>query len=72
MLFRSSGFCTVTYDVNATGQVYNPEIKKCQPAGVFDRSALKAIMAFKYTSRIVDGVAVGTKGMEYRFEFGAP
>jgi len=42
---------------------------EAEPAGVFDKSALKAITRFKYKPHRVDGKAVSADGQQYLFRY---
>jgi len=49
------GWVLVRFTVTETGSVADPEILRSQPPGVFDRSAMRAVLKWKYQPQIVDG-----------------
>ena len=49
------GWVLVRFTVTETGSVADPEILRSQPPGVFDRSAKRAVLKWKYQPQIVDG-----------------
>lgn len=49
------GYVIVRFTVTETGSVADPEILRSQPPGVFDRSAMRAVLKWKYQPQIVDG-----------------
>ena len=51
------GWVTVEFTVSEMGDVVDPVIIEAEPAGIFDRAALKAVARFKYKPTIVDGQA---------------
>lgn len=63
------GYAIVGFSVNKAGTVFNPYIIESAPKNVFDRSALKGIMKFKYKARMVDGHPVETDGQQYQFTY---
>lgn len=65
----TEGYAIVGFSVDKSGSVINPYIIESEPGSVFDRSALKGIMKFKYKARTVDGRPVVTDGQQYRFTY---
>jgi len=65
----TEGFVVVGFSVSPAGEVFDAYIIESQPAGAFDRSALKAIKKFKYRARTVDGKPVSTSGQRYMFSY---
>lgn len=63
------GFVVVEFTVTETGTVINPSVVEAEPAGIFNRAALNAIMRFKYKPRIVRGEPVAIEGVRNRFTF---
>ena len=49
------GFVEMRFTVTETGAVADPEILRSQPPGVFDRSARRAVLKWKYQPQMVDG-----------------
>jgi protein TonB len=63
------GFVIVEFVVTKTGAVSQAIVVKAEPEGVFDRSALDAVVKFKYKPRVVDGVAMEVAGVQNRITF---
>jgi len=63
------GFVVVGFSVSEKGEVFDAHILEAEPAGVFERSALKAIRKFKYKARMVNGKPVSTNGQRYLFRY---
>jgi protein TonB len=49
------GWVLIRFTVTETGSVADPEILRSDPPGVFDRSAKRAVVKWKYQPQIVDG-----------------
>lgn len=62
------GYVVVQFDVLASGQVANVSIVDSSHR-VFEREAVRAASRFRYKPRVVDGIAIETKGIRYRFKF---
>lgn len=62
------GYATVRFDVDENGQVVNIEVIEVSHSG-FARPAVQAAERFKFRPRVVDGVAVATRGVVNRFRF---
>ena len=52
------GYVTLRFTVTETGSVADPVILRSDPPGVFDRSALRAVLKWKYQPQLVDGKPV--------------
>lgn len=63
------GFVLLEFTVDETGAVRSPRIIESQPAGVFDHSALNAVLRFKYKPRVLNGAAVQVDGVLHRLVF---
>lgn len=63
------GYVVVGFSVASSGAVYDAFIIEAEPKGAFERSALKAIMKFKYKPKVVDGKPVNTEGLRYQFTY---
>lgn len=62
------GHVIVQFDVDANGQVINPVILESSHR-MFEKSAIQAALAFRYKPRVVDGVALPTRGIRNLFTF---
>lgn len=49
------GYVILRFTVTETGAVEDPEVLRSQPPGVFDRSASRAVLRWKYQPQMVDG-----------------
>lgn len=65
---EKSGHCNFLFDVNKEGQVFNVRTISCSDV-VFEKPALKAIKAWRYSPKIINGEAVESKGIENKMSF---
>ena len=63
------GYCTVEFTVTTSGSVRDPIAIDCEPAGIFERASLKAVLKFKYEPILVDGEAVDAPGVRWTFNY---
>lgn len=63
------GYAVVGFSVDTSGAVYDAYIIESEPGNTFDRSALKAIMKFRYKAGMVNGKPIKTKGQRYMFSY---
>ena len=63
------GWVELQFDVDANGAVKNVRILKSKPRRVFDSSARRAVLKWKYRPKVVDGKAVVQKNLTTRFNF---
>ena len=61
-----TGYVIVQFDVTKEGTVENPVVIEAKPPSVFDRSALRAAVKFKYKPKILNGQAVRVRGVKNR------
>lgn len=62
-----TGHCIVEYTVTTSGATRDPVPVDCSPPGVFEESAVKAALRFKYRPRVVDGQPVEVTGVRNEF-----
>ena len=62
------GYAIVELTVTATGSVENVMVIESS-SSVFNSSAVKAALKFKYKPRVKDGIALEVKGVRYQFTF---
>ncbi len=63
------GVVTVSFTITKDGQVRDPVIVSSKPKNIFDKSALKAILKWKFKPKIVDGQPVerqATQEIEFK------
>lgn len=65
---EKSGHCNFRYDVNKEGRVFNIRTLNCSDS-IFEKSALKALKAWRYSPQISKGITVETKDLESRLSF---
>jgi protein TonB len=63
------GYVIVEFTVTKTGSVRDPFVVESDPANVFDRSAVRAALKFKYKPRMVDGEPVEVSGVQNMITF---
>lgn len=63
------GWVLLRFTVTETGSVIDPEVIDAEPAGIFDRAAMKAVQRFKYKPRVIDGQARVVTGVEHLITF---
>ncbi len=62
------GFVTVRFDVTPEGLASNVTVVESSHA-IFERAAVKAAHKFRFKPKVVDGTAVASTGVVYRFRF---
>jgi len=62
------GYVTVGFDVSPEGSVINVLVLDSSHA-MFEKAAIEAAYRFRFKSRVVDGIPVGTTGLRNRFRF---
>ena len=62
------GYVTVQFDVFANGTVGNITVVDSSHS-IFERAAIRATQKFRFRARVVDGVALATRGVQNRFVF---
>lgn len=66
---RISGIVMVKFNVSAEGVVSDPVITLSQPPGVFDESALAAVVKLRYRPQIRRGQPINVEGVQYMFRY---
>ena len=59
----------VEFTVTRQGTVRDPVVVQAEPEGIFEQSALDAVMKFKYKPRVIDGEPVEVEGVQNRMTF---
>jgi len=54
----TEGWVKVEFIISETGDVKNPRVVDAEPARIFNREAIRAILKWKFKPRVIDGVAV--------------
>lgn len=63
------GYVIVEFMVTKLGTVSNPVVVKAEPAGYFERAALKAASKFKYKPKVINGEPVDVAGVQNKIIF---
>ncbi len=63
------GHVVAEFRINDDGSVYDTRIVESVPAGVFERSVLRAVRQFVYCPEIVDGIGGKNQSVRKRFAF---
>lgn len=62
------GYVLLEFTVDETGAVRDPRVVESSSA-IFDRSALNAVLRFKYKPRVINGAAVRVEGVLHRLTY---
>ena len=49
------GYVIIRFTVTETGSVADPEITRAEPPGIFDRSAVRSVLRWKFQPQLADG-----------------
>jgi protein TonB len=52
---RIEGYVLLRFTVSETGTVSDPEVLRSEPPGIFDRSATRAVLRWKYQPQLANG-----------------
>ncbi len=63
------GYVIVQFDVTEEGAVENPVVLEAKPPSIFDRSAIRAALKFKYKPKILNGKPVRVTGVKNRITY---
>lgn len=66
---RGDGFVLVQFDISPAGTVENARAIDSAPRGMFEKSALNAIVRWRYRPAVVEGRAVERRGIRVRLRF---
>lgn len=58
------GWVKVEFTITAIGTVKDPQVIDAEPARIFNREAIRAILKWKFKPRVVDGVAVDRRATQ--------
>ncbi|HLF32532.1 MAG TPA: energy transducer TonB [Xanthomonadales bacterium] len=58
------GWVKVEFTITAIGTVQDPKVIGAEPARIFNREAIRAILKWKFKPRVVDGVAVDRRATQ--------
>jgi len=63
-LSGTQGWVKVEFTITEAGTVKNPRVIEAEPARIFNREAIRAILNWKFKPRIIDGIAVERKATQ--------
>ena len=63
------GSVTMEFTVTENGTVKDPVVVDSNPPGIFDRSAIQALLKFKYRPKVVDGKPTQVEGVKHKIVF---
>lgn len=63
------GYVILEYTVTKAGTVKDPTVIESFPQGVFDKSAIKSALRYKYKPRVVEGQAIEVSGVRTKIRF---
>lgn len=63
------GYVLLVFAVDESGRVVDPHVLESHPSGVFDQSALRAVVRFKYKPRVLNGQPIRVEGVRHRLTF---
>lgn len=63
------GYVIVEFDVSADGDVIDPFVLEGEPAGLFDRAAMKSIRKWIYQPPVYEGVPVQVNDVQVKLSF---
>lgn len=63
------GYVVLEYTVTKQGTTSNPVVIEAQPLGVFDKTAIKSALRYKYKPRVTNGEPVEVPGVRTRITF---
>jgi protein TonB len=62
------GWVKVEFTITEVGTVKNPVVIDAEPARIFNREAIRAILKWKFKPRVIDGIAVERRAVQ-RLDF---
>ena len=63
------GYVLIEFDVDTDGAVLDPYVVESNPAGIFERSAIKAVRKWVYEAPKYDGQSVKVNSVQVRLNF---
>ena len=64
LLHGIEGWVRVEFTINPDGSVRDPIVVNSQPARIFDRPAIQAVLRWKFKPRFVDGEAIARRAVQ--------
>lgn len=66
---RIEGWVDIEFTIGPAGTVESPKVIGANPPTVFEQAALRAVRRWRYSPKVVDGVAVARPGIKVRLRF---
>ena len=63
------GFVVIEFDIDTDGGVLDPYVLESEPAGVFERAAIKAVRKWLYEAPSYNGVSVKVNNVQVKVSF---
>lgn len=65
----TKGWVRLTLDLNTDGSVSQASVVDSSPRNVFEQSAVKSVLKWKYRPKVIDGKPVVRKGIKIQLDF---
>ena len=63
------GYVIIQFDIDTDGAVLDPYVIDSEPAGIFDRAAIKAVRKWLYDTPSYNGVSVKVNNVQVKVSF---
>ena len=63
------GYVVIEFDIDTDGGVLDPYVIESEPAGVFERAAIKAVRKWLYQAPTYNGVSVKVNNVQVKVSF---
>ena len=63
------GYVVIEFDIDTDGAVLDPYVIESEPAGVFERAAIKAVRKWLYQAPTYNGVSVKVNNVQVKVKF---
>ena len=63
------GYVVIQFDIDTDGAVLDPYVIESEPAGIFDRAAIKAVRKWLYDTPSYNGVSVKGNNVQVKVSF---
>ena len=63
------GYVLIEFDIDTDGSVIDPYVVESEPAGLFERAAMKAIRKWLYEPPVYEGVSVKVNDVQVKLAF---
>ena len=63
------GYVLVEFDIDTDGSVIDPYVVESEPAGLFERAAMKSIRKYLYEPPVYEGVSVKVNDVQVKMSF---